>query len=80
LVSGARSVLATHWLASDYVFPQLMETFLKKAYQPDQKRLTSKAEALQSALRQHLASKELETPLFKHPIFWASLALLGDGL
>jgi tetratricopeptide (TPR) repeat protein len=65
---GAKSVMGGLWKVSDESASKLMETFYKGL-----SRGKSRAEALQSAQRTMIESKQ-----FAHPFYWACFALYGN--
>jgi len=76
LAAGARSIIATQWEASDDTFPKLMSLFFRQLGTPgDMKK--GKAEALRNAVREFLNGENLG--VYRHPIFWAPVVVVGDG-
>ncbi len=73
LVAGARSVLATQGVASDDTFPIIVGQFMT-AIRKDR---LPKDVALQLSQRDFLA--RLDTGVFRYPLFWAPIILLGAG-
>jgi len=73
LVAGARSVLATQWNASDTTFPPIMEHFLKTWTAEG----LPKDVAMQRALRWFLGQSDIG--IWRHPLFWAPVVLVGSA-
>lgn len=75
LYAGARSVMVTHWSASDNVVALLVPEVLKQVV--DGKGV-SFAAALQQQQVAFLTNKDYPIAL-KHPFFWAPFAMIGDN-
>lgn len=73
MTSGASSVLATQWEASDATFPVIMGYFLDSWARKKQ----PKDQALMFALQEFLRTNDF--PVWRHPHFWAPVILLGDA-
>ncbi|HEY3134693.1 MAG TPA: CHAT domain-containing protein [Blastocatellia bacterium] len=71
LYAGARSVQASLWNVNDTATSELMTAFYR-----DLKRGLSKDEALRQAKLEMLHGKQLA---WRHPYFWASFVLIGEG-
>ncbi|MEA5575682.1 CHAT domain-containing protein [Anabaena sp. UHCC 0451] len=69
--SGARSTVATLWLANDESTAEFMAKFYELLTQPEMTR----AEAIQQA-QLHL----LKQPQYQHPFYWATFILVGSWL
>ena len=76
MMAGARSVIATQWDASDDVFPMIMRRFVEE-WKKEPGENTSKASALHSAIQQFLREKDMG--VYRHPLFWAPIVLLGHA-
>jgi CHAT domain-containing protein len=68
--AGARSTLASRWLADEYATMQLMNKFYAGLT-----RGTPKAEALRQAKLELMRSQD-----FNHPFFWGGFTLLGSWI
>jgi CHAT domain-containing protein len=67
--SGAASTIATLWNVSDQATAQLMTDFYQYWQSPRQ----TKAQALRQA-----QLKQLRSPRYRHPYYWAGVVLIGD--
>lgn len=68
--ANARAVLASLWLVSDVITPEIMEAFYKRLAEPE----TGRADALGSAQRWFIENY----PSFNHPAFWGAFIMVGD--
>lgn len=71
--AGARSTIASLWLAADETTSLMMSRFYEEWVQAD----ITKAEALQKAQLEILQGENVE---FQHPYFWSGFVLVGNWL
>ncbi|MBP0017496.1 MAG: CHAT domain-containing protein [Cyanobacteria bacterium SBLK] len=71
--AGARSTIASLWLAADETTSLMMSRFYEELAKAD----ITKAEALQKAQLEILQGENVE---FRHPYFWSGFVLVGNWL
>jgi CHAT domain-containing protein len=69
--AGARSALASLWFVNDESTTELVTEFYHQLQNP----ALSKAQALQNAQKQLI-----ESPQYRHPLYWAPFLLIGNWL
>src|SRR5262249_50231230 len=74
LVAGTRTAVVSQWKVNSASTAQLMVQFYQHLLDADPKVKTTKSQALRKAALD--LSKE---PLYRHPYYWASFIVIGDG-
>ncbi len=76
LISGASSVIATQWDASDDTMPMLMGSFFERYVEETGGQIT-KARILSDVFRDFLSDPD--SGVYRHPMFWACVVIIGRG-
>ena len=74
LAAGAPTIVVSQWKVDSAATATLMINFYRRLAKQTPKRETAKADALRQA-----ALDLLRQPKYRHPFYWASFVMLGDG-